>query len=151
MLEIAICDDENIFAEKLKSIVADYLDSMQIPYKIDTYPSGKALLNMDGDVKKYKIIFLDISMGEIDGISTARKIRAITDEPYIVFVTAFINYAFTCEPPSSRKEVNITHKRGSTQIIAITERIICVCDLYCIIWWLCHNTMKKIFFQMIAK
>lgn len=93
MLEIAICDDEIVFAQKLKTIVEGYLDSLQMSYGIDIYSSGKELLDMNVDVRKYKIIFLDISMDEIDGISVAKNIRSITEEPYIVFVTAFINYA----------------------------------------------------------
>jgi DNA-binding LytR/AlgR family response regulator len=39
------------------------------------------------------MIFLDINMEEIDGIETAREIRKITKNTYIVFVTAFITYA----------------------------------------------------------
>ena len=54
MLEIAICDDEIVFAQKLKTIVEGYLDSLQMSYGIDIYSSGKELLDMNVDVRKYK-------------------------------------------------------------------------------------------------
>ena len=41
---------------------------------------------------KYNIVFLDINMDRLDGIGTAKKIREISREIYIVFVTAFIDY-----------------------------------------------------------
>ena len=56
MLEIAICDDEIVFAQKLKTIVEGYLDSLQMSYGIDIYSSGKELLDMNVDVRKHKII-----------------------------------------------------------------------------------------------
>ena len=39
------------------------------------------------------IIFLDIKMDKIDGIETAKRIREVEENTYIVFVTAFIEYS----------------------------------------------------------
>lgn len=41
---------------------------------------------------QYSIIFLDINIDEVDGIMTAKKIREVSKEAFIVFVTAFVNY-----------------------------------------------------------
>lgn len=41
----------------------------------------------------YDIIFLDISMEELDGLQTAERIRELSENVYIVFVTAYITYA----------------------------------------------------------
>lgn len=60
---------------------------------IDLFPSGKEFLKLKESISKYDIIFLDINMKEIDGIETAKEIRKVTKNVYIVFVTAFINYA----------------------------------------------------------
>ncbi len=42
---------------------------------------------------KYDIVFLDISMAKLNGVQTARQIRAFHSDTCIVFVTAFIDYA----------------------------------------------------------
>lgn len=39
------------------------------------------------------IIFLDINMDDMDGLSVAKRIREINDDVPIILVTAFINYA----------------------------------------------------------
>ena len=36
MLQIAVCDDEKVFIEKIKKNVSEYFDRRQIEYKIDT-------------------------------------------------------------------------------------------------------------------
>lgn len=93
MLRIAICDDEDICAQKNKKIVAEYLDRKLTTYKIDVYNSGKELIQLGSSVIKYNIIFLDINMTEIDGLETARMIRNFSDDIFIVFVAADKKYA----------------------------------------------------------
>ena len=45
-------------------------------------------------IAKYDIVFLDVNMDELDGMETAQKIRKVSNDVFIVFVTAFI----TCAP-----------------------------------------------------
>lgn len=93
MFEIAICDDEDVFAKTLRKMVEIYMEKVHIDYKIDIYHSGKDLLLLGITLMKYKVIFLDINMEHMDGIETAKRIREMTEETFIVFVTAYINYA----------------------------------------------------------
>lgn len=82
MLKIAICDDEKVFAEKLASVVSKYLKEKQIIFEIDIYLSGKEFINIGADITKYKIVFLDVNMEEVDGIETARKLRQLCKETF---------------------------------------------------------------------
>lgn len=41
---------------------------------------------------EYQIVFLDINMKEIDGLETARRLRKVGSNTFVIFVTAFINY-----------------------------------------------------------
>lgn len=93
MFYIAICDDEKYFRIRERELVAKYMDSKSYKFRIDIYDSGIELLKEKSKIPQYDIIFLDINMKEIDGMKTAREIRKITREVYIVFVTAFITYA----------------------------------------------------------
>lgn len=91
-LKIAVCDDETVFSEKLKELINKYCEKKQIPYEIDLYSSGKTFLSNTIKMMEYKIVFLDINMKEIDGLQTARELRKLCKETYVIFVTAFINY-----------------------------------------------------------
>lgn len=92
MLKIAICDDEEIFGTYLEKMVTDYLEQKGEVFSIQKFSSGKEFTKLGTKMAGYRIIFLDINMSEQDGIETAKKIRELSDETYIVFVTAFINY-----------------------------------------------------------
>ena len=93
MLKIAICDDEKVFRDNINKYVAAYLNEKEISYEIDTFSSGKEIIDLGIEIKQYNIIFLDINMDDVDGIVTAQKIREYSSEIYIVFVTAYINYS----------------------------------------------------------
>ena len=92
MLKIAVCDDENFFREEIKGVLVQYLTSHGILFEIDTYCSGQQFVELGIGMLKYNIIFLDINMDELDGLATARKIREISKDVFIVFITAFVNY-----------------------------------------------------------
>ena len=92
MFRIAICDDEKIFRDDLKEILIRYMTDRGIMLEIDTFSSGKEFVELGIEMVKYKIVFLDINMDELDGIMTAKKIRENSKDMFIVFVTAFVNY-----------------------------------------------------------
>ncbi len=93
MLQIAICDDELFFREKIQKLLAEYLEKRELPYELHSFLSGEAFLQQCENHVKFDIVFLDISMEEIDGIQTAKRIRSFHSDTYIVFVTAFMDYA----------------------------------------------------------
>lgn len=93
MFHIAICDDEGYFLLREQSLIKKYMDRMGYSYQTSIFHSGKDILDMGNSISKFDIIFLDINMEEIDGIETAKRIRKITKDTYIVFVTAFVTYA----------------------------------------------------------
>lgn len=93
MIKIAICDDEKYFVKKLSGYVSRYLEEKGIPYELDVFYSGRELIEKGIEIVKYSIIFLDINMKDVNGIVTAQNIRKYTDESYIVFVTAYIDYS----------------------------------------------------------
>lgn len=92
MIKIAICDDEKYFREQIKQFVEEYMDSMEVPYEIDTFTSGKEFVSIGSGILNYEIVFLDINMDEIDGIETAKIVRKYSQDIYLVFVTAYMDY-----------------------------------------------------------
>lgn len=66
MLNIAICDDEKSTRDYIKSLIL----SQKISCDVKEYISGKDLFKSK---IKHDIIFLDIEMDNLDGITTAKK------------------------------------------------------------------------------
>lgn len=93
MFKIAICDDEEIFRRNIHKMIIDYMDKKGCLCEIDEFDSGKDFINLGINMTKYDIVFLDINMDDIDGIQTAEEIRKVSNDIFIVFVTAFIHYA----------------------------------------------------------
>ncbi len=93
MLQMAICDDEQFYCDRIKSLLEQYLRRNELSYEIHVFLSGKEFLESCGNGLKFDIVFLDINMEELDGIQTAERIRSYHSDTYIVFVTAFIDYA----------------------------------------------------------
>ncbi len=87
MLKIAIVDDEKQFIQKFSGLVKDACSKNSIEYEVEIFNDGYALLER---YNKFHLIFLDIEMPLIDGVSVAEKInelRISNDIPFIVFVT----------------------------------------------------------------
>lgn len=57
MLKIAICDDEKVFRDNINKYVAAYLNEKEISYEIDTFSSGKEIIDLGIEIKQYNIIF----------------------------------------------------------------------------------------------
>ncbi|WP_300276347.1 LytR/AlgR family response regulator transcription factor [Peptacetobacter sp.] len=92
MLNISICEDENIQALYLESLIKEHLDNLKIEYNINLFNSGEEL------IKKYNkytdILFLDIKMRGLSGMDTAKEIRKFDENIEIIFTTALQEYVF---------------------------------------------------------
>jgi DNA-binding LytR/AlgR family response regulator len=86
-MQIAICDDEKEIREHLGSKIQKLCPNAIINY----YATGKDLLSAHTIPD---ILFLDIQMPEIDGMETATKLRKISKDTIIIFVTALEDYVF---------------------------------------------------------
>lgn len=89
MLQIAVCDDDEVMGEYLKQLIERRLKSSG-NYKISVFSSGRQLLK---EGTRFDIFFLDINLKDINGIDMARQLRQET-EAVIVFVTALKEYIF---------------------------------------------------------
>lgn len=88
-----ICDDEKAFRLDLKRIVATHLDLQGIPYHLEEFASGEALLESFQENRE-QILFLDIEMGGLSGMDVAREIRRRDALAVIIFVTSYTDFVF---------------------------------------------------------
>lgn len=89
-MRIAICDDESIYRQQALKAIESISNSLDVI--IDTFSNGNELMNKFKTLP-YDLIILDIEMPEIDGISLAKKLREISEDVYIVFLTSHIEFA----------------------------------------------------------
>ncbi|EQK43185.1 response regulator [[Clostridium] bifermentans ATCC 638] len=91
MIRIAICEDEKEQQELLEGYINEAFKSLSLQYKLDIFSSGEELL--ENYSKDFDIVLLDIQLGEINGMDTARKIRLLDNKVEIIFITSLIEYA----------------------------------------------------------
>ncbi|MBQ1295305.1 MAG: response regulator transcription factor [Clostridiales bacterium] len=89
-MRIAVCDDEELFRIEFKSVLDKVLINAE--YDIDTFSGGSSLY--EAFLKNpFDLVFLDIEMPGIDGITLAKRLRAVFENVQIVFLTSHIEYA----------------------------------------------------------
>ena len=93
MLKIAVLDDEQIFYESIKKKIYSFYEKLHLVVSVDCYSSGKALMYEVDDGKYYDIYLLDIDLPDMSGIDLGRILREKSPYCYIVFLTAYPQYA----------------------------------------------------------
>lgn len=89
-MRIAICDDEEKYRIQLKTILDKLL--INTDDDIETFSDGNILADKF-QKDPFDLVFLDIEMPEVDGITLAKKLRAFSDKVFIVFLTGHVEYA----------------------------------------------------------
>ena len=89
-MRIAVCDDEELFRIEFKSVLDKVLINAE--YDIDTFSGGSSLY--EAFLKNpFDLVLLNIEMPGIDGITLAKRLRAVSENVQIVFLTSHIEYA----------------------------------------------------------
>ncbi|MCR5543558.1 MAG: LytTR family DNA-binding domain-containing protein [Eubacterium sp.] len=89
-MRIAVCDDEEKYRFQAKAMIDNMSGSLDTI--VDAFGDGRKLLEAF-DKRPYEVLFLDIEMPAMDGITLAKKIREKNDSVYIVFLTSHVEYA----------------------------------------------------------
>lgn len=93
MIRVAIVDDEIEFARRVQEITRQYFESRKIEYEAVVYQIPQELLWDIGEGQYFDIYLIDIEMPDVSGMELAHAIRQKYDEPYIIFVTAHMEYS----------------------------------------------------------
>ena len=87
MLRIAYCDDMQKDRDRIMSALSHIEEKWKDTFEIYSFNSGESLLEGLAE-SSYDIILLDILMGGIDGVKTAKSIRHLGIESKIVFISS---------------------------------------------------------------
>lgn len=88
-MRIAICDDLTECRRSVGCYAGEYLKLHHIEYCIDEFKTGADLLTSD---EIYDILFLDIELGDLNGIAIAKEIQKKHKNTVILVVTAYHQY-----------------------------------------------------------
>ena len=91
MIHIAICDDEKHMSDHIRAMASDFFRKKNREIRLRTFLSGEKLLNDEGQID---ILFLDIQMKGMDGLETARKLRAGQFRGFLIFITVLKEMVF---------------------------------------------------------
>ena len=91
MIHIAICDDEKHMSDHIRAMASDFFRKKNREIRLRTFLSGEELLNDEGQID---ILFLDIQMKGMDGLETARKLRAGQFRGFLIFITVLKEMVF---------------------------------------------------------
>lgn len=90
MLHIAILDDQKSDANQLKDILIPYVTHRQDAYSFELFYDGASLL---ASQTKFDLLFLDIEVGEENGIEIAKEVRKRLPACFIIVVTNYVKYS----------------------------------------------------------
>ena len=92
MLNIAICDDDDLIAHQIESVLHNIGDEENVKIDTDVFYSGNDLVREISSGKKFDLIYMDIQMENGDGITAAKNIRKKDEDAMIIFISSYDRY-----------------------------------------------------------
>ena len=91
MIRIAICDDEKYMSDQIQELACAFFGRRNREIAIRRFSCGQELLEYDGQID---ILFLDIQMKGMDGMETAKRLRAGKFRGFLIFITVLREMVF---------------------------------------------------------
>lgn len=95
MLRIGICDDQPDARFSLRCALERAAEKRQVELAFWEFSAGERMLHwLENHAGELDLVFLDMEMGQLDGMQTAQRLRQKDDGVQIVFVTAYADHVF---------------------------------------------------------
>lgn len=95
MIRFGICDDSADARCALRGTLEQMIETRGLESQIFEFSSGEGLLSwMEKHAGELDLVFLDMEMGELSGMDTARQLRNMDEGLQLVFVTGYDQYVF---------------------------------------------------------
>lgn len=94
MIQVAYCDDERAALQLYPEQVCAAFQHYHRPVEIERFQKPELLMDHISANNRYDLLFLDISMPNMNGIELGRQLRRIADDVLIVFVSSHEELVF---------------------------------------------------------
>lgn len=95
MVTVYLCDDNQEELEKYSHMINVIAKKNKIAVSISSFNSGEELLfQLYDSPNQADIIYLDVLMGKLNGMDTAKKLREIDCKSEIIFLTTSEDYVY---------------------------------------------------------
>lgn len=91
-LKIAVCDDSDTDREYIAALAHRWAAARELHTELETFTSAENFLFSTDECADFDILLLDIEMGEMDGVTLAKRLRRGNETVQIVFVTGYSDY-----------------------------------------------------------
>lgn len=91
MINVAIVEDEEEYSSEIKKFMSRYAEQNGLNFKFTVFNSAESFLF--SDVNAFNLIFMDIQLPKMDGMSAVKKLRETNPYVAVVFVTSLAQFA----------------------------------------------------------
>lgn len=94
MYRVGICDDNEEVVKKIENCLNLLQGTLEYRLDVRGFTNGKEFLEELENEQDYAIVFLDIELGNCNGIEVAKCIAEKRPETIIIFITAYRQYIY---------------------------------------------------------
>ena len=89
---VAVCDDSTADRQYILNMLTEWAAKAGHSVLVAEFSSAEQFLFEYEDKSDYDILLLDIEMGDMDGVTLAKKLRQVNETVQIIFVTGYSDY-----------------------------------------------------------
>lgn len=90
--KIAICDDSDADRQWISGLVSRWGNHTGHRVQVSAFSSAESFLFHYAEKNDYDVLLLDVEMGDMDGVTMAKKLRRDNDTVQIIFITGYSDY-----------------------------------------------------------
>ncbi|VYT98838.1 Sensory transduction protein LytR [Eubacterium limosum] len=91
MFRIGVCDDEAYFRQDIEKRLEAYFKKKPFKPEIHIFEKGQELLE-EAEKSHFDLVFLDIEMPDVSGVTVGKRLREIKPDIFLIFVTSHHQY-----------------------------------------------------------
>lgn len=92
-MRIAIVEDEHSCAECLHDYLRRYEQEQEVSFHVEKFTDGQQIVKRCRTGNGFDVIFMDIQMRHMDGMTAARKIRETDSDVILIYITNMAQFA----------------------------------------------------------